>query len=74
VSEDDVLFADELPTFGGTLSVEESEALLSFLTVPYARIPLVVGFFATRDRASYLMNTDLQVCVCLHVKELEMER
>mmetsp|Transcript_2150 Transcript_2150/g.2909 ORF Transcript_2150/g.2909 Transcript_2150/m.2909 type:complete len:4480 (+) Transcript_2150:77-13516(+) len=60
VGEDDVLFADELPTFGGTLSKEESEAVLSYLTVPYVRIPLIVGFFSSRDRAAYLMNTDLQ--------------
>ena len=55
-----MLFADELPTFGGTLSLEESEALLSYLTVPYCRVPLVCGFFAARDRSSYLMNGDLQ--------------
>jgi hypothetical protein len=60
VSEDDVLFADELPTFGGTLSLEESEALLSYLTVPYCRVPLVCGFFAARDRSSFLMNGDVQ--------------
>jgi hypothetical protein len=60
VSEDDVLFADDLPTFGGTLSLEESEALLSYLTVPYCRVPLVCGFFAARDRSAYLMNGDLQ--------------
>lgn len=60
IGEDDVLFADDLPTFGGTLSKEESEAVLSYLTVPYVRIPLVVGFFSTRDRAAYLINTDLQ--------------
>lgn len=59
-SEDDVLFAQDLPTFGGTLSLEESEALLSFLTVPYARVPLVLGFFASKDRAAYLMNAELQ--------------
>ena len=60
MSEDDLLFADELPDFGGALSKEESESLLSFLTVPYVRIPLVIGFFASRDRATYLMNEQLQ--------------
>lgn len=55
-----MLFADDLPTFGGTLSLEESEALLSYLTVPYCRVPLVCGFFAARDRSAYLMNGDLQ--------------
>jgi hypothetical protein len=44
------------------LSVGESEALLSYLTVPYVRIPLVVGFFAAKDRSTYLFNEELQVC------------
>ena len=34
--------------------------LLSHLTVPYTRIPLVMGFFASRDRVTYLFNQDLQ--------------
>ena len=60
VSEEDVLHADLLPTFGDTLSREESEMLISYLTVDYVRIPLVLGFFASRDRVTYLFNPQLQ--------------
>ncbi len=59
-SEDDVLHAEKLPTFGDTLSREESETLLSYLTVEYIRIPLVVSFFASRDRHTYLFHPELQ--------------
>lgn len=60
VTEDDVLFAENLPLFQQTLSVEESELLCSYLTVPYARIPLIVEFFGTKDRVTYLFNRELQ--------------
>ncbi|OQR84514.1 hypothetical protein ACHHYP_13291 [Achlya hypogyna] len=60
VTEDDVLHTDALPLFNGTLSAEESEYLMSYLTVPYTRIPLVLGFFASRDRVMYLFNPLLQ--------------
>jgi hypothetical protein len=60
-SEDDVLHADKLPAFGGTLSREEAEALMSYLTVDYIRLPLVMGFFASSDRLTYLFNRELQV-------------
>jgi hypothetical protein len=59
-TEEDILHAEKLPNFGDTLSREESEALLSFLTVEYIRLPLVVGFFASRDRPTYLFNHQLQ--------------
>jgi hypothetical protein len=35
-TEDDILHADKLPNFGDTLSREEAEALLSYLTVRYS--------------------------------------
>ena len=59
-TEDDVLHSDQLPTFGDTLSREEAELLVSYLTVDYMRIPLVVGFFASRDRVTYLFNVQLR--------------
>ena len=59
-TEDDVLHAEELPTFDDTLSREESELLFSFLTVDYVRLPLVLNFFADKDRVTYLFNTELQ--------------
>lgn len=59
-SEDDVLHADRLPNYSDTLSREESETLMSYLTVDYIRVPLVINFFASRDRATYLFNPQLQ--------------
>lgn len=59
-SEDDILHAEKLPGFADTLSREESETLMSYLTCEYIRIPLVVSFFATRDRQTYLFNPQLQ--------------
>ncbi|CAK9107070.1 Calmodulin [Durusdinium trenchii] len=59
-TEDDILHSDALPNFGDTLSRQESEMLLSYLTVPYLRIPLVLAFFATGDRVTYLFNHELQ--------------
>ncbi|TYZ50886.1 hypothetical protein PybrP1_007186 [[Pythium] brassicae (nom. inval.)] len=60
ITEDDIMHLSELPTFHGTLSAEESEYLMCYLTVPYARIPLVTAFFASRDRVTYLFNPMLQ--------------
>ncbi|CAJ1420566.1 unnamed protein product, partial [Effrenium voratum] len=59
-TEEDVLHAPELPTFEETLSPDEAESLMSFLTVPYLQLPLVLDFFASQDRASYLFNPQLQ--------------
>ncbi|KAG9413019.1 hypothetical protein AC1031_016040 [Aphanomyces cochlioides] len=60
LTEDDVLHSDTLPLFQGTLSKEESEYLLCYLTVPYTRIPLTLNFFSSRDRVMYLFNPMLQ--------------
>ena len=49
-----------LPTFGGKLSTRESELLLSYLTVPYLRIPLVLSFFASPERTNTLSHPDIQ--------------
>eukprot|EP00434_Breviolum_minutum_P032147 symbB.v1.2.028429.t1/scaffold3014.1/size65344/1 len=59
-TEEDVLHAQRLPTFEETLSPDEAEALMSFLTVPYLQLPLVLDFFASQDRATYLFNPELQ--------------
>ena len=58
-SEDDVVHAARLPTFSESLSQEESERLMSFLTVPYMRIPMVMNFFA-KDRANILFRKELR--------------
>jgi len=59
-TEDDVLHAEVLHAFSNTLSREEAELLYSYLTVNYVRIPLIVGFFASQDRVTFLFNTQLQ--------------
>eukprot|EP01059_Diplonema_ambulator_P000956 TRINITY_DN1073_c1_g4_i1.p1 TRINITY_DN1073_c1_g4~~TRINITY_DN1073_c1_g4_i1.p1 ORF type:complete len:4122 (+),score=1331.11 TRINITY_DN1073_c1_g4_i1:86-12451(+) len=60
VTEDDVVHCDKLPTYGETLSREESERLMSALTVRYLTIPLVLDFFSTMDRHTYLFNPGMQ--------------
>ncbi|KAL4139988.1 hypothetical protein PRNP1_015417 [Phytophthora ramorum] len=60
ITEDDIMHLTDLPTYHGTLSAEESEYLMSYLTVPYTRIPLVASFFSSRDRVTYLFNPMLQ--------------
>ena len=60
VTEDDVMHCKRLPTYGETLSREESERLMSALTTRYITIPLVLDFFATMDRHTYLFNPGMQ--------------
>jgi hypothetical protein len=59
-TEDDVLFLHSLPTFNGALGAADSELLLTYLTAPYIRIPLLLGFFTDRDRISLLREPQLQ--------------
>lgn len=49
-----------LPEFNGALSQRDSELLLSYLTVPYIRLPLVLNFFAQEDRVHALRSSDLR--------------
>ena len=60
VTEDDVLHCKEVPTFNNSISKRDSELLLSFLTAPYIRIPLVLNFFAHPDRFMALNENELQ--------------
>lgn len=46
LGEDGVHHGGTLSTFDATLSVEDSQRLISFLAVPYTRIPLVLNFIA----------------------------
>ncbi|CAJ1416719.1 unnamed protein product, partial [Effrenium voratum] len=59
-TEDDLLYMRTLPTFNEMLRPSDSEALLSFLTVPYIRMPLVLAFFTTGDRVNSLFDRGLQ--------------
>lgn len=62
-TEDDVLHIQNLPTFEEAIGQQDSELLLSYLTVPYLRIPLVLSFFASEDRIHALRSKDLQAVV-----------
>jgi thiol-disulfide isomerase/thioredoxin len=69
--EDDLLHMWDLPDFGELASPDQNaaakalgqhdaELLLSYLTVPYLRIPLVISFFASEDRIHLLQAPKLQ--------------
>lgn len=47
-TEDDVLHIRNLPSFDDALGQRDSELLISYLTVPYLRLPLVMSFFSTQ--------------------------
>ena len=49
-----------LPTFDGLLRPSESELLLTYLTAPYLRIPLVLRHFADPQRVRALGHRDIQ--------------
>ena len=58
-TEDDVIYRPGLPGFGdaasgapAALGQRDAELLLSFLTVPYIRLPLVLTFFSRSARAT----------------------
>lgn len=59
-TEDDVLHAKTMPSFGGAMSPEEAEVMLSCLTTPYLRIPLVLDFLSSQDRNTYLFVPEVQ--------------
>lgn len=59
-TEEDVLHLKKLPDFDGTLRGSDAELLLSYLTAPYLRIPLLLRFFATPERISALGSRELQ--------------
>eukprot|EP01038_Epipyxis_sp_PR26KG_P004458 gene4458-6304_t len=63
-TEDDVIYRPNLPSFedkyGQVLNQRDSELLISYLTVPYMRIPLVLTFFASDDRIHKLQSGELR--------------
>ena len=65
-AEEDLLHVWELPAFaeegggGKALGQHDSELLLSYLTAPYLRVPLVATFFASEDRIHLLQMPKLQ--------------
>jgi len=52
--EEDFLELPALPTFAGALTEEESLKLISLMTAPYLRIPLILSFFAQNHVESLL--------------------
>eukprot|EP00854_Cymbomonas_tetramitiformis_P005006 gene5006-6098_t len=59
-TEDDVLHLVKLPDFEGHLRGADSELLLTYLTAPYVRVPLLLQFFASPERISALAGRQLQ--------------
>ena len=59
-NEDDVLHVKQLPDFGNRVNPRGSELLLSYLTAPYLRIPLVLSFFANQGRLTSLGSEKLR--------------
>ncbi|CAL1139151.1 unnamed protein product [Cladocopium goreaui] len=53
--------ASERSLATAALGAADVELLLSYLTAPYLRIPLLLGFFTDRHRASALREPQLQV-------------
>lgn len=54
IAEEDLLHMTNLGELGSLCGMRDAELLLSYLTVPYMRIPLTLRFFACEDRASLL--------------------
>jgi hypothetical protein len=61
-TEDDVLHIKNLPSCNDCLGQlqQDAELLLSYLTVPYLRIPLILTLFTTEDRIHALKSEELQ--------------
>ena len=64
-TEDDVIYRPNLPSFeekfGQVLNQRDSELLISYLTVPYMRLPLILSFFASDDRIHKLQSKALRL-------------
>ena len=59
-TEEDVLHIRTLPTFDGTIGQADSELLISYLTVPYLRLPLMLQYFATQNRLHALASPQVR--------------
>ncbi|KAH8067982.1 hypothetical protein JL721_7202 [Aureococcus anophagefferens] len=67
ITENDILYRPSLPGFQDSkaddvpaLGQRDAELLLSYLTVPYIRLPLVLTFFASEDRVHKLASRPLR--------------
>eukprot|EP00937_MAST-01D_sp_MAST-1D-sp2_P002013 g2013.t1 len=59
-NEEDILHIRHLPDFGGRLKARDCELMLSYLTAPYVRIPLLMNFFSDPMRLTALLAPELQ--------------
>lgn len=59
-TEEDVLHIRHLPDFGGHLNGRDAELMLSYLTAPYVRMPLLLRFFADHARLRALASSELR--------------
>mmetsp|Transcript_14534 Transcript_14534/g.21938 ORF Transcript_14534/g.21938 Transcript_14534/m.21938 type:complete len:1946 (+) Transcript_14534:90-5927(+) len=59
-TEEDILFVRHLPDFDGQLNARDSELLLTYLTAPYIRVPLLLRFFSDHARLRALGNAELR--------------
>ncbi len=60
LTETDILHVKDLPSFDNRISQRDSELLMSYLTVPYLRIPLVLSFFASQEHIVALLSPTVQ--------------
>ena len=59
-TEEDVLHIRTLPTFDGTIGQADSELLISYLTVPYLRLPLLLQYFSSQNRLHTLASAQVR--------------
>jgi len=69
VSEVDIVHSADLPEISRHLPPRDTEDLLRFLTVPYLRVGLVLGFFASEERAPALTSSKVQELISACVFE-----
>jgi hypothetical protein len=59
-TEDDALHIRTLPVLAPGLTEEDTEVLVQYLTAPYVRVPLILGFFADAGKIAALAHSDVQ--------------
>jgi len=59
-TEEDVLHLPDVPTFDNLLKQSESELLLTYLTAPMIRLPLVMKLFSDPTRVRGITHRDIQ--------------
>ena len=63
-TEDDVIYRPNFPSFedkfGQVLNQRDSELMISYLTVHYMRLPLLITFFSREDRIHKLQCLPLR--------------